>query len=111
MEETLALFFGRLIMGNPKFEPFPGSWPGRRWLVSLLFGMGYQHIPEAINIRVEEAVHFFMVVYTLHIYLPVVEVHSTWSIIRDFGHNDDFVILELEFSGFLRDPWWFLKRS
>jgi hypothetical protein len=63
--------------------------------------MGHQHIPEVINLRVEETVHFFMVVHTLHIYLPVVQVHSTWSIIRDFGHNDDFVILE--FSGFLRD--------
>jgi len=41
-----------------------------------------------------------MAVHTLHIYLPVVQVHNTWSIIGDFNHNDDFFILE--FSGFLR---------
>lgn len=52
-----------------------------------------------------------MVVHTLHICLPVVEVHSTWSIIRDFGHNDNFVFLGFCVTWSLSAPWWFLEEN
>ena len=39
--------------------------PGVAWcclVANLLFEMGHQYIPEAIDLRINEAIHLFMVV-------------------------------------------------